>query len=85
MLAIANEAGLHAIGVDLSRTRCRRAERLTASGFRASRRSDHASSDAVVAVSSPAALLAAAPDTDADDDADVAGFAATFAAWSRSG
>jgi hypothetical protein len=34
VLAIANEAGLHSVGVDKSRTRCRRAERLSAVGFR---------------------------------------------------
>ena len=34
ILAIANEAGLRSIGVDLSRSRCKRAARLTAKGFR---------------------------------------------------
>ena len=48
VLAIANDAGLHAIGVDLSRRRCRGAARLTAAGFRSSGWPDEANGEVTI-------------------------------------
>jgi len=48
VLAIANDVGLNAVGVDLSRRRCRGAARLSAAGFRSSGWPDAANGEVTI-------------------------------------